>query len=240
MLLQTPHIHQPADETSGDIRAFLRQWHEGDEVANGANYGPQDAAMDELVFGRSLVGLEKALSTGEQAQIRSRHPGELVYVDGETCNWTPYGVLRSIVRHLHPSAKDVVYDLGAGFGTLPIYAGATTDAVAIGIELVHHRVEVARSAIGRLGLGNVEMREGSVLDHDFSDGTVFYMFAPFSPATRNAVMARIGEIAREQRVKVVMRRMTGGWMEGTWLADAKQTEVPGAGVHTVIIEAGPS
>ncbi|HSX07213.1 MAG TPA: hypothetical protein VLG92_05850 [Candidatus Saccharimonadia bacterium] len=239
MSIHTTSSHELTAE-SNEARDLLRRWHEDDEPAGASsiNYGAVDATIDRLVFGADALTYELSVSADRRAQIQGQHPGQLLYLGGETCNWTPYNAIRAITHHLEPTDQDVVYDLGAGYGTLPIYIGATTNAAAKGVELVHHRVKAARSAIGRLGLTGVEMIEGDVLDHDISDGSVFYMFAPFPFAIRDMVLCRIRDVARERRVRVVMRRMSGDWLERSWLGEIHQTELEGAAEGVVIADTG--
>jgi hypothetical protein len=204
-----------------------------------SNYGSSDAEIDRLIFGMSQRELEGE-TADYRVELEARYAGEAHCLSEASSYWTPYSVVRGVVRALNLGPEDTFYDLGAGYGALPIYAGAVTEATCKGVELTEHRVQAAQTAIGRLGLSNVEMIEASVLEHDFSDGSAFYLFAPFNFPTFFAVLDKLGEIAQNKPIKVVMRRMDGDWLNRGWLADAKKTKIAGSNQALLMVEAGPN
>ncbi len=216
----------------------LRSHYAADTTSYDRTYGPADAEIDSLIFGMGQAELE-AETTDVRAELKDKYAGEAHCLTDSSSYWTPYAAMRGIVRAMDLGSDDTLYDLGAGYGALPIYAGAVTEAKVVGVELTEHRVRAARAAIGRLGLTNVEMIEASVLDHDFGDGNAFYMFAPFNFPTFFAVLDKLGEVAETRAIKVVLRRMGGDWLNDGWLADAKKTKIKGTSGDLLLIEAGP-
>ena len=74
-------------------------------------------------------------------------------------------------------AGDVLYDLGAGDGRIPIAAAQRFGIRAIGIEINPRMVEVARANVRRAGLERlVEIRQGDALEADIREASVVTLF----------------------------------------------------------------
>lgn len=115
-----------------------------------------------------------------------------------------YEDIRSCVQALPLGPNDVVYDLGSGYGRLPLYVGLTTPAQAKGIEILAERSEAAQDVKDDLGLESVEFVTGNVLDQDLSDGTVFYMFNPFTEHTFGQVKDKLKALAATKSITLVV------------------------------------
>ena len=96
------------------------------------------------------------------------------------------------LREARVGPGDVFIDLGSGLGKV-VRAAMKTGARARGIERDPALVEKARA----LGGENVcaDCREA-----DLSDGTVFYLYSPFTGPVLEAVMNRLREIPHPIRV----------------------------------------
>jgi hypothetical protein len=104
----------------------------------------------------------------------------------------------SIVRMLIEvpvSSDDVVVDLGSGMGKVVLLASLLTGAAARGIELQPALVGRAREAATRLGIAGVSFTEGDVREAYIDDGTVFFLYAPFTGPVLAQVMARLRAVA---------------------------------------------
>jgi SAM-dependent methyltransferase len=122
--------------------------------------------------------------------------------------------------------QDTVLDLGAGLGKFVMLARLLTGARVQGIEIQATLVERARSAAERLGLA-VDFRLGDARHAEFGDATVFYLYAPFTGAALQAVLARLREHAKRRAIVVcalgldlardapwlVARRLDSFWLE---------------------------
>jgi SAM-dependent methyltransferase len=89
--------------------------------------------------------------------------------------------------------RDVFIDLGSGLGKVCIAVALATRARVRGIELQPALVERARAAAASLG-AEVEFVEGDVRDVDLSDGTVFYLYVPFTGPALARVLERLRAI----------------------------------------------
>ena len=68
---------------------------------------------------------------------------------------------------MHPG--DVLYDLGAGDGRIPIEAAKRFGIRAVGIEINPRMVALARANVQRAGVADlVEIRQGDALKADIS------------------------------------------------------------------------
>lgn len=193
-----------------------------------------DDELDNLL-GLSFASQERELYEDLRERQNNEYDGELVWpVNGQDYVWTRYDAIRALTRALQLRSDDVLYDLGAGYGRLPVYAGITSPAQTRGIELVPERVEIARRAIDRLKLPNVEIIQTNVLDHDFSDGTVFYMYSPFSTATRDEVTRRLGDVAEysEQQIRIANKGEPYLFERQDWLELVDKVEIPATQRHT--------
>lgn len=116
---------------------------------------------------------------------------------------TPYELIRTFLRDLKLSSDDVLYDLGCGYGRIPLYGAMVTPAQYRGIEIVPERVAEATAIKENLTLENVDFRQGNVLDQDFSDGSVFFLFNPFTTETLEQVGEKLETLSKTKKIRVV-------------------------------------
>jgi SAM-dependent methyltransferase len=127
----------------------------------------------------------------------SASPGE------HLIGYHPSGVA-SIVRALIEApvrVDDVVIDLGAGLGKVVLLAHLLTGATTRGIELQPALVERAREAARRLG-ASARFTHADVRDADLDDGTVFFLYLPFTGPALTRVLQRLHAIAKRRAIVV--------------------------------------
>jgi SAM-dependent methyltransferase len=110
----------------------------------------------------------------------------------------------SIVRALIEvpvSVEDVVIDLGAGLGKVVLLAHLLTGATTRGIELQPLLVDRARQAARRLG-ASARFTHADVRDADLEDGTVFFLYLPFTGPALTRVLQRLHAIAKRRAIVV--------------------------------------
>jgi SAM-dependent methyltransferase len=113
-------------------------------------------------------------------------------------------------------AGDVVVDLGAGLGKVVLLARLLTGATARGVELQPTLVERARAAAARLRL-DVGFALADAREADLADGTVFFMYLPFTGPVLGEVLARLHAVA-SRRAIVVCSLGLDLVREAPWLA----------------------
>ncbi len=99
-------------------------------------------------------------------------------------------------------ADDVFVDLGAGSGKVVLLAHLLAGAQARGVDLQPALVSQARYAAAELGCESVGFEVGDVRDAEIGDGTVFYMYLPFTGPVLDAVMRQLRAIAERREIVV--------------------------------------
>jgi SAM-dependent methyltransferase len=139
---------------------------------------------------------------------RLRQPGKDVM-------WlpTPDAMVERMLQMAKTTSKDVVYDLGAGDGRLPIVAAKTFGATAVGIEYDRNLAALARRNAERAGVaGKVTIIEGDIFKEDFARATVvtLYLLPDLNQQLRPQLLA----------MKPGTRVVSHAWDMGEWEPDA--------------------
>lgn len=162
----------------------------------------QDVAETELHAALGLSTERAAVATSYDAGLEEAHAGESVVYLG-----TPYPVCRALFRAVTLGKGDLVVDLGCGTGRLLLYGALCTPARFLGVELIPERCATAQRAVARLSLDQVEVVEGNALELDLREGTVFYLFRPFSSETESAMVSRLHDEAGRRPITVAANRL---------------------------------
>jgi len=139
---------------------------------------------------------------------RLRQPGKDVM-------WlpTPDSMVEQMLRMAKTTSSDVVYDLGAGDGRLPIVAAKAFGATAVGIEYDADLAALARRNAERAGVaGKVTIIRGDIFKEDFARATVvtLYLLPDLNQQLRPALLA----------MKPGTRVVSHAWDMGEWEPDA--------------------
>lgn len=104
-----------------------------------------------------------------------------------------YWYVRKIVRLASPRPADVVYDLGSGMGRIVCDFARKRVRKCVGVELFGPLCEIARKNADRLRgrKSRIEIICDDAAKADLSDGTIYFMFNPFGPATMRDVIGNI-------------------------------------------------
>lgn len=140
------------------------------------------------------AAVERHLGLGEADDAA---PGE------HRVGYHPSGVA-PIVRALIEApvtADDVFVDIGSGLGKAVLLARLLTGATARGVEIQPSLIERARRAAARLGV-EVSFTCGEAQHADLDDGTVFFLYAPFTGPVLAEVMARLELVARRRAIVI--------------------------------------
>jgi hypothetical protein len=154
---------------------------------------------------------------------------------------TPERMIRRMLQLADTTKDDVVIDLGAGDGRIPIYAAKHFGARGIAVELEANLVRVAREAARREGVADrVRVIEQDLFEADLSEATVFALF--ISPGAMQRLKPRflglkpgtritshqfdLGDWEPDETVEVEGRKgylwVVPAKVEGTW-----QVAIPG-------------
>jgi hypothetical protein len=129
------------------------------------------------------------------------------------------------------SSDDVFVDLGSGLGHGAMLVSICTGARCVGVELEPAFVAAARECAQRLGLRRVTFVEQDAREADFSRGTVFYLYTPFTGSILRKVMASLRAEAARRAIKVCAFGPCAEpvakekWLESTAAAEADQVAV---------------
>lgn len=99
-------------------------------------------------------------------------------------------------------ADDLLVDLGAGLGQVPMLAALCSPARALGIEIEPALVRSARQAADGLALSRVAFLCQDAGVADLSSGTVFYLYTPLRGARMAALLERLRAEAARRPLRV--------------------------------------
>lgn len=100
------------------------------------------------------------------------HGAQDVHVYGET----PLTSLEVIARECGIGPNDCVFELGSGRGRACFWLNTVIGCSVVGIEQVPDFVERANLIKRRLGMKNIEFRLMNMLDADYAQATVCYLY----------------------------------------------------------------
>jgi len=116
---------------------------------------------------------------------------------------TPARHVLDLLARTAPGAGDVVVDIGAGLGQVPLLAALCSPARALGIEIEPTLVQGAREAAAGLGLaGRVRFICEDACAADLSAGTVFHLYTPLRGALLVALLARLRDQAARRPLRI--------------------------------------
>ena len=112
--------------------------------------------------------------------------------------------LLRVVDHASISESDVFVDIGSGIGRAAAFVHLVTGASAVGVEVQPGMVRAARVLAARLPGSRLSWIEGDAteLAPSLADGTVFFLYCPFSGERLARVLAELELIARTKTIRV--------------------------------------
>lgn len=148
--------------------------------------------------------LERLLGIAE-ASARSHPPGP------ELIGYHPSGlapVMRAVIE-APLTEEDVFIDLGAGLGKVAALARILSGARVRGIEVQASLLSMAARVDG------VELINADVREADLEEGTVFFLYNPFTGSALEQVLGRLHEVAKHHAIVVCALGLPLGHRE--WL-----------------------
>ncbi|MEI7037836.1 methyltransferase domain-containing protein [Fulvimonas yonginensis] len=199
---------------------LLEHWRAETEAPPG---GEGYDALDELVAG----------------VLRSPDPGEVPALPPEMVFYqpTPARHVLDMLLRLNLHAGDVLVDLGAGLGHVPLLAAACTAARAVGIEIAPAYVASARSAARALGLDRAHFLAQDARAADLSTGTVFFLYTPFRGTVLRAMLDALRAEAAHRNLRLCsFGPCTLALADEPWL----RTDAPPVADRVALFHAGPA
>lgn len=155
------------------------------ETETGEHYDP----LDELVS-----GVLRLPAPGDEIGALAE---EMVFYQP-----TPARHVFDLLRRLPLDADDMVIDLGAGLGHVPLLVAACTAARAHGVEIEPAYVASAQACAAELGLARASFACADARAVDLQAATVFYLYTPFTGAILRQVLDAIADQARRRAIRV--------------------------------------
>jgi hypothetical protein len=138
--------------------------------------------LDALVQG--IISTEPAPDV-----VQPRHTDMIAYEP------TPARVVLDLVDQTQLTVNDGFYDLGAGLGHVAILVHLMTGARVTGVEIESAYCLHAQGCAAALGLSEVRFLNLDARDATYADGTVFFMFTPFTGKLLEAVLVTLAREA---------------------------------------------
>ncbi|HEY4292631.1 methyltransferase domain-containing protein [Luteibacter sp.] len=205
---------------NGDGRAALGPW-----LDVGIPSGQHYDVLDHVLAG--------VLAIGEPDVEQPAPPPGMVFYQPTPARHIIDGVSRARIVD-----SDVVLDLGAGLGHVPILVNVLTGARTLGVEREPAYVAQAMEAARGLGLHNVNIDAGDARDADMSGSSVLYLFTPFVGTVLRDVVAKIEQQARDRCIRVItLGPCTRTFARMPWLRS--DDPVPSAVDRIVVFHSAP-
>ncbi|GLQ86722.1 methyltransferase domain-containing protein [Dyella flagellata] len=131
-------------------------------------------------------------------------PGNVPELDAEMVFYqpTPARHIFDLLARVPMGDQDVVIDLGAGLGHVTLLTAICTRARCVGIELQAAYVTSARQCAQALNLRNASFIAQDVRHACLAEGTVFYLYTPFTGTILRTVLDMLKREAEDRPIRL--------------------------------------
>jgi hypothetical protein len=131
-------------------------------------------------------------------------PGEVPELEAEMVFYqpTPARHIFDFIRRGSITAHDTVVDLGAGLGHVTLLTAICTPARCIGIEWQRAYVASAQQCAQALNVRNATFLAQDVREASLSEGTLFYLYTPFTGAMLRTVLDMLAREAEQRTIRL--------------------------------------
>ncbi|MDQ3281480.1 MAG: class I SAM-dependent methyltransferase [Acidobacteriota bacterium] len=140
----------------------------------GARYDLLDSFLTELLLHRRLP-----------AETKQRE-AEMVFYQR-----TPSRFVLELCASAPLTPNDMFYDIGSGLGEVAILVRLLTDATVKGVEFEPAYCDYAHALAAELNLSGITFLNADARDADFSAGTVFFLYTPFTGKLLQRVLDKL-------------------------------------------------
>ncbi|NII73614.1 hypothetical protein FHW84_002186 [Dyella sp. SG562] len=196
LLMRAEALRANFEEINRGLYAALRQ-----DIRDGKNaLAPWIDALEAAPEGDGYDDRDDLVS----GVLALDEPGDVAPLPPEMVFYqpTPARHIFELIRRAELSEHDMVMDLGAGLGIVPMLVAMTTAARAIGVEREQAYVDAAQRCAQNLGVGRVAFECGDAREADFSKATLFYLYTPFTGEVMRSVLGAIRREAAHRPVRV--------------------------------------
>jgi hypothetical protein len=116
---------------------------------------------------------------------------------------TPARVVFELVGKAQFTKDDVFVDLGSGLGQVAMLVNLLTGITCKGIEFEPAFCDYARACSKSLNLSNVSFIDIDARKADYSKGTVFFMYTPFSGEMLQDVLELLRKESRQRNICII-------------------------------------
>jgi Histone methylation protein DOT1 len=115
---------------------------------------------------------------------------------------TPARHILDLIASCRFSSDDVLVDLGSGLGHVPLLVHILAGIRTIGVEVQPDHAASAKETAQRLNLSRVQFAAEDARTTNLSDGTVFYMFTPFTGSVLTDVLDRLHLQSKTRQIRI--------------------------------------
>jgi hypothetical protein len=131
---------------------------------------------------------------------------------------TPARHILDLIAACRFSREDVFVDLGSGLGHVPLLVCILAKIRSIGVEVQPDHAASAQETAQCLNLSRVQFVAEDARKADLSDGTVFYMFTPFTGSILTDVVDRLHRQSKTRQIRICTLGPCTRILQGqTWL-----------------------
>lgn len=116
---------------------------------------------------------------------------------------TPARIVFELVEKSRFMKEDVFFDLGSGLGQVAILVNLLAGVITKGIELEPAFCDYASDCATALNLSNVAFINVDARKADYSEGTIFFMFTPFTGEILQEVLAVLKKESLLRKIKIL-------------------------------------
>ena len=134
-----------------------------------------DKNREAIGYDNLDVFINGLISVGDIPEVTKDLEPEMVFYQK-----TPARIIFELVEKCPFTKEDIFFDLGSGLGQVAILVNLFTGVTTKGIEFEPAFCEYSKLCATQLNLSNVEFINVDARKADYSKGTVFFMYTPFS------------------------------------------------------------
>lgn len=160
-----------------------------DEESTGPRPGLGFDVRDDFIAG--------IFQQSEPREVSSLESREMV-----TYQPTPVRHVLDLLKLVPLSGNDLFIDLGSGLGHVPLLVSMLAGVRSRGIEIEPAYVAEAKESAQALHIENTSFVAADAREADLSNGTVFYLYSPFTGSILDQVLGHLWKQSRTRPIKL--------------------------------------